>query len=168
MSKLLYSQTTQVTRPYPRLDEQPVVGLDPDYLVLTKVETPQPSYDPQTETISSNYVVDTELLQYRQEWIIEQLPTQVVPNWDGFNAYMLSDTMFKSYRDSVRLLDGDLNSALFQAYGLVATNGVSAFTLVWSQWLSLSNIDSADQSTIADVAESFNLPEEFVNVIRAV
>lgn len=88
-------------------------------------------------------------------------------DWDGFNAYMLSDPMFKTYRDTVRTADGELNSALFDAHGLVATNGVAAFSLVWGIWVSISGITVADKETIATKAEGFNLPAEFVAVIRS-
>jgi len=89
------------------------------------------------------------------------------PDWDSFNAYMLSDSMFKGYRDTVRTADGELNSALFDAYGLVATNGVAAFSLVWGGiWVPVSGITVADREVIAGVAEGFNLPSEFVAVIR--
>ena len=91
------------------------------------------------------------------------LPT---PDWDSFNAYMLSDPMFKTYRDTVRTADGELSSALFDAHGLVETNGVAAFSLVWGIWVSVSGITVADKETIATKAEGFNLPAEFVAVIR--
>lgn len=164
MSKVLYSQSTQAIKPYPRLDDAPIAGLDPDYLVLEKVEVVPISYDPATQSLSSTYVVDTDTLEYRQEWTITDLP--LVPDWDGFNAYMLSDPMFKGYRDTVRTADGELNSALFDAHGLVATNGVAAFSLVWGIWVSVSGITVADKETIATKAEGFNLPAEFVAVIR--
>jgi hypothetical protein len=96
----------------------------------------------------------------------EPIPEPVVPNWDGFNAYMLTDPMFKSYRDAVRVIDGDLNAALFNAYALIERNGVAAFTLVWSVWTQLSAITTQHRNTIATVAESFSLPIEFVDVVR--
>ena len=165
MTKLLYSQSTQAIKPYPRLDDASIAGLDPDYLVLDKVEVAPISYDPATQSLSSTYVVDTDTLEYRQEWTVTDLPP--VPNWDSFNAYMLSDPMFKGYRDTVRSADGDLNGALFDAYALVATNGVGAFSLVWGGiWVPVSGITVADREVIAGVAEGFNLPADFVAVIR--
>jgi hypothetical protein len=164
MPKLLYSQSTATIKPYPRLDDQPIAGLDPDYLVLDKVEVAPISYDPTMQSLSSTYVVDIDNLEYRQEWTVTDLPS--VPDWDGFNAYMLTDPMFKAYRDTVRTIDGDLNAALFNAYALIERNGVAAFTLVWGQWTQLSGITTENRETIATVAESFNLPVEFVGVVR--
>ena len=166
MPKLLYSQSTQAIKRYPRLDDQPIAGLDTDYLVLEKVEVAPISYDPATQSLFSTYVVDTETLEYRQEWTINDLPP--TPNWDSFNAYMLSDPVFRAYRDTVRTADGELNSALFDAYGLVGTNGVSAFSLVWGIWVSASGITAPDREAIAVVAEGFNLPADFVAAIRVI
>lgn len=161
--KILYSQSTQSTKPYPRTDDAPVVGLNPDYLVLGQIQTSPPSYYPETQTVSSQYVVDTEALEYRQEWTVSDLPPQ--PQWDAFNVYMLSDATFKSYRDTVRAVDGDLNAALFNSYSVVATNGVNAFANVWGAWCQVSQITAQDKQAIADVAESYNLPTDFVSVI---
>lgn len=163
MTKVLYSQSTQTTKFYPRTDEGAVVGLDPDYLVLTQVQTSPPSYDPETQAVSSQYVVDINAFEYRQEWTVSDLPPQ--PQWDTFNVYMLSDATFKAYRDTVRSVDGDLNAALFNAYGVVATNGVNAFANVWAVWTQISGITAQDKHAIADVAESYNLPTDFVAII---
>jgi hypothetical protein len=85
MSKLLYSQSTQQTYPYPRNDDAPIIGLDPDFLVLERVETPPPTYNPETEIITLTWVVDVEALEYRQEWVVTDKPSPVVvPNWTGF------------------------------------------------------------------------------------
>jgi hypothetical protein len=166
MMKILYSQSTQQIKPYPRLDDVPIVGLDPDYLVLFRVNTDPPEYDTETEDLTSEYVVDIQRLEYRQEWTVTTKPIVITPSWDGFNEYMLTNSMFKNYRDVVRAIDGDLNAALFNAYALIERNGVSAFSLVWGVWTQLSGITTENRETIATVAESFNLPVEFVEVVR--
>jgi hypothetical protein len=90
--KLLYSQTTQQTYPYPRNDGQQIIGLDPDYLVLDRIETTPPDYDA-TQSINSEWVVDVDLLEYRQEWTVtDLLPSPPVPDWDGlYSALMDSE-----------------------------------------------------------------------------
>lgn len=105
--------------------------------------------------------------QWEQSWtFVEKPPAPPAVNWDGFNAYMLTDATFKSYRNAVRLIDGDLNSALFNSYSLVATNGVGAFSLVWGAWVQASAITTPHREAIAVVAEGSNLPADFVTVIR--
>lgn len=81
--KVLYSQSTQAIRQYPRQDDEPVVGLDPDYLVLEKVNTTPPSYDPDTQYLAESWVVDLEALEYREVWSEESLPPPS-PDWEGF------------------------------------------------------------------------------------
>jgi hypothetical protein len=93
------------------------------------------------------------------------LPDGLSPNWDGFNAYMLTDPTFKSYRDIVRQSDGDLNSALFDGYLLIATNGVGAFKIVWDGWCQASGVTPEYREAIASVAAYFNLPIEFIDVV---
>lgn len=163
MTKLLYSQSTQVIKPYPRLDDQPIAGLDPDYLVLDKVEVAPPSYDPATQSLSSSYIIDIELLEYRQEWAVVDLSP--VPDWDGFNTYMLSDPIFKGYRDVVRDIDGELTGALFDAYAMIDAHGINAFNNIWGVWVSVSGISEVDRGIIANTARNYNLPEAFVDII---
>lgn len=87
--KVLYFQSTQQVKDYPRLDDKPVQGLDPDYLVLLKVEAAPPNYDPATETLAESWTVDLPSLEYRQGWAVEPLPP--VAQWTAFNTAMLSD-----------------------------------------------------------------------------
>lgn len=96
----------------------------------------------------------------------EPIVEQPVPNWNSFNAYMLTDQTFKGYRDNVRSIDGDLNGALFDAYGLVSSNGVESFSLLWGVWTQVSGITPEDKEVIAMTAEYFNLPADFIAVIR--
>ena len=111
-----------------------------------------------------DFVASGELLEVIPDPVEVVEPSQ--PNWDGFNGYMLIDSLFKSYRDIVRPIDGDLNGALFDAYGLVSTNGFVAFSLVWGYWCQVSGITGDDRSVIANTAHFFNLPADFVAVIR--
>jgi hypothetical protein len=163
--KILYSQLTQTTKPYPRTDEEPIVGLDPDYLVLTQVQTSPPSYDPETQNIASQYVVDLSAGEYRQEWTVSDLPLQ--PQWDAFNVYMLSDSTFKGYRDTVRSTDPELNTALINAYGRIAESGIGAFAAIWAVWSQVSGITQEDKDAIAAVAASYNLPTDFITTLTS-
>lgn len=136
-------------------------------------------YEPRMRTIKSaweefveqsNPDLDTESPSYlfRKRLDLAELPAvePPTPDWDTFNGYMLSDATFKGYRDTVKAIDGDLTPALFNAYTLVATNGVGAFSLVWNAWTMLSSITPEDQEAIAVVAEGCNLPADFVSIIR--
>lgn len=91
--KLLYSQSTQQIKAYPRNDESPIIGLDPDYLVLEKIETDPPTYDPEAETISSTYMVDPGTLEYRQAWTAT--PIVPTPDWDGLYQTLLGSAVYQ-------------------------------------------------------------------------
>jgi hypothetical protein len=97
MNKLLYSQSTQQVHPYPRNDGQPIIGLDPDYLVLTEVLTPPPTdYNTETQSISDSWNVDVDSLEYRQEWTVaDLLPSPPVPNWDRLYAALMNSEPYQ-------------------------------------------------------------------------
>ena len=116
MAKVLYSQSTHQVHPYPRQDDEPVTGLDPDYLVLTKVEATPPSYDPDTQYLAESWVVDLNDLEYQQVWTIEDLPP--VPQWTAFNTAMLSDPNWQAWS-----LPADLRNAMIAAS--INSNSVS-------------------------------------------
>jgi len=96
----------------------------------------------------------------------EPIVEPTTPDWDSFNEFMLTDPVFKSYRDIVRPIDGDLTSALFDSYELVDKNGVSAFSLVWGYWCQVSGITAEDKEAIASTTQELNLPADFVSTIR--
>lgn len=173
MSKILYSQSTNSVVPYPRKDDQPVIGLHPDYLVLDVVEDPQPFYDSKTQYLTSSQVIELEHLKYRKKWVVEDYPSPPLPpppapavRWDDFNAYMLTDVTFKGYRNTVAAVDKDLTSALYDAYSLIEAKGVSAFGLLWGVWCQVSGITAEHKEAIAFVAHQCNLPAEFIAVLR--
>lgn len=164
MTKLLYSQSTQAIKLYPRLDDQPIAGLDPDYLVLDKAETPPPSYDSTTQSLLSNYVVDLQTSQYRQEWTVTDLPP--VPDWDGFNAYMLTDTDFNTYYGTGLTVAPAVTTSIPTALAQVSTNGVNSFNLTFNEFCNAVSVTTTHRNSWADIAESYHLPADFVSVIR--
>jgi len=84
--KVLYNTESQAVSAYPRSDDEPVVGLDPIYLVLVKIETPAPS-----PTAVPTWEVDLDALEYRQSWT-EPDPTPPAPDWLSFNLAMIPPT----------------------------------------------------------------------------
>ena len=157
--------------PYNTREDYPLTAFPPgaDYPTFNIYWVhPTPQSPPPDHTATEGQpVYNNELNRWEQTWEYQEVVPPVVPDWDAFNAYMLSDTMFKSYRDVVRPIDGDLTSALFTTYNRVASDGVSAFSLVWGQWCSVSGITAEDREIIAVVAEGFNLPMEFISIIEA-
>jgi len=164
MSKLLYSQSTQAIKPYPRLDDNPIAGLDPDYLVLEKVDVAPISYDSETQSLSFTYVVDLQTLQYRQEWTVNDLPP--TPDWDGFNTYMLTDTDFNTYYGTGLTVAPAVTTSIPTALAQVSTNDVNSFNLTFNGFCNAVSVTATHRNGWADVAESYHLPADFVSVIR--
>lgn len=164
MSKLLYSTVTEKTYPYPRFDNEPVIGLSEEFMVLDKIEMPRPNDEFQ---YNSKYVIDLDLLEYRLEWELIE-PAEELPqaNWDTFNGAMLSDPVYQQAVGSVLQIAPGLATALPAALSLVATNGVGAFSLVWSNFCAVAEIPQSQREQWSAIAEANNLPIEFVSALR--
>jgi hypothetical protein len=167
MSKLLYSQSTQQTLGYPRSDGEPVIGLDPDFLVLTQVNTDPPEIT-ENQSLSSTYVVDVNALEYRQEWAITTKPLpEPVPDWDGFNGFILSNVEFNTYYGTGLGTAPAVTSSLPAALAQVSTNGFGAFAMVFNGFCTVAGVTSIHRGEWADMAERFNLPTDFVAIVRS-
>jgi hypothetical protein len=66
--KILYDTETQKLKAYPRSDDQPVVGLDPCYLVLDLIQQEKPSHDPATHYLRRTEAIDLDALQVTRGW----------------------------------------------------------------------------------------------------
>jgi len=169
MSKLLYSQATATTHPYPRNDDAPIIGLDPDFLVLEKLPVSPPTYDPETEIITSNWVVDIDALEYRQEWVISDKPLpEPIPNWDGFNAAILSNPEFNERTGVVLSVAPAVALAIPAALAQVESNGVSAFSIVYGAFIQVGAVSEEVRESWAMLGEEYNLPADFIDVVRGV
>lgn len=129
-----------------------------------------PVYDPDLEKIITQQPTEIDGV-WRVQWSKvplspQQMKERAPINWSGFNSFMLSDPLFKTYRDAVRVVDGDLNSALFNSYSLISSNGTEAFSLIWELWCIAAAITPQDRETIALKAEDFNLPSNIIDIIR--
>jgi len=164
--KLLYSQSTQSTYPYPRNDGQPIIGLDPDFLILEKLPVSPPTYDEETEVITSNWEIDLDALEYRQEWTVTPKPTpEPIPNWDGFNATMLGDASFNLATGTVMGIAPAVALALPAALTQVSTNGIAAFALTYGAFVSIASVPLETRQSWSAIAEANHLPADFTAVI---
>jgi hypothetical protein len=162
----LYSQSTQQIKPYPRNDDEPIIGLDADYLVLTQVDTAPPEYDDTTHTINSIYVVNTDTLEYIQEWIVTEKTISIPPDWDMFNLQMMSDARFNQVYNQCLSVAPIVCSALPVALDQITSKGNTLFTLIWNQLCSIGGATPEDREAWAELGINNNLPDDFVNVLR--
>jgi len=89
--KALYNTQTQKLLPWPRIDDEPVVGLAAHLLEMTVVQEDQPAYDPATQRLEKTEVIDTEARTVTRGWSVAEAPVatftaeQVVSQY--FSAY---------------------------------------------------------------------------------
>ena len=77
--KILYDTQTQSLTRYPRSDDEPVVGLDPCYVVLDLTQQEKPQHDPATHYLRRTEAIDLDALQVTRGWeLVAHEPMPVV------------------------------------------------------------------------------------------
>jgi hypothetical protein len=85
--KILFHIPTQTLVAYPRADDEPVVGLDPDYEIFDVIQLPEPAYNPATQYLSTTESIDTTAKTVTRGWQIINLPDyKIWANAQGFMA----------------------------------------------------------------------------------
>jgi hypothetical protein len=89
--KLLYNTQTQKLLPWPRIDDEPVVGLAAHLLEMDVVQEDQPAYDPATQRLEKTEVIDAEAQTVTRGWSVAEVPvaTYTAPEWvdaQGFSG----------------------------------------------------------------------------------
>jgi hypothetical protein len=72
--KALYDTQTGNVLPWPRIDEEPVVGLDAHLLEMTVVQEDRPAYDPATQRLEKTEVIDTDTRTVTRGWSVVEVP----------------------------------------------------------------------------------------------
>ena len=89
-----------------------------------------------------------------------------VPDWDGFNSVFLADVAFNQYCGTCLGLAPVVAMALPTALAQVTTNGIASFSMVFTNFCAIASVTSQDRNDWGDIAESYDLPVDFVQVIR--
>jgi hypothetical protein len=81
---------------YPRIDDEPVVGLDTErYAVITVVRNPQPAYDSLTDYLVPTEAIDLDAHTYTYSWMVESLPPPG-PDYQGFYSALLISACYQA------------------------------------------------------------------------
>lgn len=95
-TKALWDSVNEKLVPYPRIDDEPVMGLDTErYAVLSVVRLPRPAYDPLTEYLIPTQALDLDALQYTYDWLVEPLPPPA-PDYGAFYAALLVSSVYQT------------------------------------------------------------------------
>jgi len=88
--KILFHTPTQTLVPYPRADDEPVVGLDPDYEIFDVIQLPEPFYNPSTQYLSTTESIDTTSKTVTRGWQVIDLPDYKI--WANAQDFMAEFT----------------------------------------------------------------------------
>jgi hypothetical protein len=93
----LWDTIDHKTLSYPRADDQPVVNLDPRYLVLRIVKEDRPD-DVEGFTVRQRLTVDLDALEWRHGWELIELPAPAPPEPDyvGFYSALLGSATYSA------------------------------------------------------------------------
>ena len=95
-TKALWDLSESRLVPYPRYDEEPVVGLDTSrYAIVSLVREPSPTYNSIEEYLVPTTVLDLDALTYTYGWLVETLPPPE-PDYQGFYSALLVSACYQA------------------------------------------------------------------------
>jgi hypothetical protein len=167
MPRLLYDTTTSTLAPYPRQDDEPVVGLDPRYLEMSIIQQEQPSYDPVTEQLAPTEAIDTDARTVTRGWTINELPIIPIMNWDSFKEQALNSSVLNTILLEAYQRVPVAASALIPSLLKAENNQLKDFEISWKSIVTELNISEEIINGFVTIAEECNLPQEFINILNA-
>jgi hypothetical protein len=185
MTRNLYRISDQALLPYPRPDDEPVLGLDRTiYRVVAVVQQPAPPYDPTAEQLTSTETYawlpdgpDSTGLDgtLTRGWAVVPIdppaPPEPTPDWLGFAGWLYSYPPMAAAMAAARTStdpQGEpattgLPSAMDEAR---LRANYTPFALSWALFLAASGLPPEDAAAIAAHAVSCHLPAEFVAALQ--
>lgn len=180
MTRVLFRVSDGAQLPYPRQDDEPVVGLDHSILkVLQVIQQPPP--DPgdgqvlhPTESIEWLPTTDPTGIDgtLTRGWeLVPAPPPPVVPDWDGFARWLYQFPAIAAAMATARTStspQGEPATTGLPALLIDARDhqGYAAFAGGWGQFLLASSMAPADLAAIVAKATACNLPAEFIAALQ--
>jgi hypothetical protein len=160
---VLFDTETGLIRDYPRVDDDPVQGLDPRYAVLRVVREPVPEIVP-GQQISQTRTVDLEAGEWRWGWSVVDIPEPApIADWRTFKRTLLSHPAINA------LLGGGVSTAPAAALSLPATllaaaggGDVDDFRAAWLSLRRLGLVSAELLQEVRALAIGLHLPDGFV------
>ena len=78
MQKKLYNLQTMELFPYPRIDDEPIVGRDPNLVTVEVIKSPRPDYDPATQTLEKTETPEVVAGTYTYGYTVRDLTEQEI------------------------------------------------------------------------------------------
>ena len=84
--KLIYDTIGETLLPWPRFDDEPVIGLEPHLLEMTVIQEDEPTYHPATEVLEQTQTIDAEAKTVKRGWNVVDLPPTLYSAEEWLNA----------------------------------------------------------------------------------
>lgn len=167
--KYLYALPSGPLRPYPRQDDEPVVGLDTAaFSVLLVQQDPEPEYNSETEYLAPREAItlgEPEGVLRRTWQVLPIPPAPEQARWVEFGqAVLTSAELGQLYEVAPRLLAHGLTAGLLQA---VNQTDSRPFAAAWTMARGLGLISDELLAVVVGLAQQFNLPSDFVDALQA-
>ena len=123
-------------------------------------------------------LLDSEALptEPREAWIVDWETGEITvdsnwapppfPNWVAFNAAILANPEWLATAATVRAINPDLIVALYVALSQVGGGQCESFRQLFATVMAMAEVAPAQRDAWATMAEGFNLPAEFVDIVR--
>jgi len=137
--KALYNTQTNAILPWPRIDDEPVVGLDAHLLEMTVVQEPQPAYDPASQRLEKTEVIDAEARTVTRGWSVVEVPapTYTATDWvdaQGFSGNRTTTMLYLKLKlDAAQASSPKLTAVQAWLDGMIVA-GVTAPDETRSDW----------------------------------
>jgi hypothetical protein len=100
--KILYDTETHSLKPYPRVDNEPVVGLDARYQVLELIEQEKPDHDPATHYLRRTEAIDLDALQCLRGWeIVAHEPPPVIVTMTSLRLALIDAGLYQTITSAI-------------------------------------------------------------------
>lgn len=129
-------------------------------------------YDPETHKVvwyraKRKYVIVEKNIDeaiYDSGELISASGTISIPNWDTFEIVVFQSTEIKNFIDVAASKNILVASALPAAFFEAKKGNYNSFRIVWNEIVKISSLDPSVVENIFAVANSCNLPEEFITI----
>lgn len=166
--KLLYNKLTAALHPYPRADDNPVIGLDSCYLEMSLLQQPQPEYDSATHWLEPTEAINLEALTVTRGWRLVALPPpNPVPDWATFRGQLLISEGVAQLMAAARAAGREpAVTALPLVLERAQSGDIAEFAACWALVADAGNPSPELLADLVNLAKSCDLPTAFVKVLQ--
>ncbi len=116
-----------------------------------------PQYNPLTERLTWDGIL------LGVEVIPPPLPT---PNWPAFNLAISMDSIMIQYEVAANQVHPSIVSKKDLAYSIIQDKGLDNFAAIFPIFCQIANVAQQHRDDWADLALQYDLPAEFVTIVR--